>query len=502
MPDNSGAPPTIGSSSSKIQTQRGGRGRFNPAGRGGGGGGGRGGGHGRGHANSNNNPQHPGHIPGSLSSRPLNGIFAIDKPSGRTSMSLLEDLKMLLAFSPLFRNPDGSIPEGYGGKAWQPREPWCKKYKKSTGPPKVGQGGTLDPLASGVLVVGIGNGTKALQEYLDCAKTYTSVGLLGASTTSYDVMDPIMHRVKHTHVTPELITSLLPYFTGPLLQYPPLYSAVKIDGKRLFDYARTNTPLPRPIEAREVEITELALVDWFDAGEHTWAAPDRELPEEEKALVGRVKELVGQSERDGDTVVQRGELERVREEQMRDGEGGAATIVDEGAVTTVDEGAADDAQAAVKDGATESEIKAEHADVAQPETIADTNAVANSEPAPSDSSSTSNESHLPPAAFRLRMTVSSGTYVRSIIHDVGLACESASHVVELRRTKQGEWFTQDHHHSSEEDEQTSNVLPWKIFDDALKQLRIDQNPNNIKVDGAERELKAWERALLERIKPL
>ena len=223
MPDLSGAPPSLGPSRNTLQSRPGGSGRFHPGGgrannRGRGGNRGRRDGrngqppdqHGKPGGPSNSgprrdptvNPQHPGHIPGSKASRPISGVFAIDKPSGVVCMRLLEDLKDLLAFSPLFRNPDGSVPEGHGSKAsWRPQGD-LKQFSKArtAGPPKIGQGGTLDPLATGVLVIGVGTATRGLQGYLDGAKTYTTTGLLGTSTTSYDSQDPIMRRTPHNHV--------------------------------------------------------------------------------------------------------------------------------------------------------------------------------------------------------------------------------------------------------------------------------------------------------------
>ncbi|CAO1625174.1 unnamed protein product [Sympodiomycopsis kandeliae] len=497
MPDLTAAPPTLGKSSGKMQSQRGGRGRFNPSGR-------------PQHNNNNRNnaraggqdpnganPQHPGHIPGSLASRPLNGIFAIDKPSGRTSMSLLEDLKLLMAFSPLFRNPDGSIPEGHGGKAWQPKENWSKKYKKSSAPPKIGQGGTLDPLASGVLVIGIGNGTKQLQSYLDCAKTYKSVGLLGSSTTSYDSQDPIMTRTEHTHVTPELITELLPYFTGPLMQYPPLYSAVKMDGRKLFDYARNNIPLPRPIEPREIEVTKLELLDWFTPDQHQFKGSQTELPEEEKKLVGRVKEMVGQKEGQGDTVVHIDEnvLAQSQPAQQQAEQAHAAEHSEQPEQPEQPKTSEQCEQPVIT-----AETADAHADQSPEQTAAEPSAGSSSEQQPPSSSSS-------PCAFRLGMTVSSGTYVRSIIHDVGLACNSSAHVVELRRTRQGEWFTHDEPQPAaaegEEEQQKPNVIEWELFDDALQELKREANPNSIKGnDGKDRQLREWEQRLLDAIRPV
>lgn len=89
-----------------------------------------------------------------LAARPLSGIFGVNKPSGPTSMALLEDLKELLAYSSLFRNADGSVPASSGGKGWRGGRRGRGKGRKTPGapaPPKIGQGGTLDPLADGVL---------------------------------------------------------------------------------------------------------------------------------------------------------------------------------------------------------------------------------------------------------------------------------------------------------------------------------------------------------------
>jgi len=86
-------------------------------------------------------------------------------------MSLLEDLKPLFAKSILFRNSDGTVPEDRtdGGGTKKGRK-FRGKNKNKLQPPKIGQGGTLDPLADGVLVVGVGRGTKQLGKFLDCTK--------------------------------------------------------------------------------------------------------------------------------------------------------------------------------------------------------------------------------------------------------------------------------------------------------------------------------------------
>lgn len=111
-----------------------------------------------------------------ISDRPLNGVFGLEKPSGPTSMSLLEALKPLFARSILFRNKDGSVPdERSSGDGNKKGRKFRGRNKNKLQPPKIGQGGTLDPLADGVLVVGVGKGTKQLAGFLDCTKVSTGI---------------------------------------------------------------------------------------------------------------------------------------------------------------------------------------------------------------------------------------------------------------------------------------------------------------------------------------
>ncbi|KAL3902979.1 MAG: hypothetical protein SGILL_010622, partial [Bacillariaceae sp.] len=105
---------------------------------------------------------------------------------------------------------------------------------------KVGHGGTLDPLASGVLVLGVGKGTKLLQDYLTGSKAYRAVGQLGKETDTLD-LDPTGTVVKEKpwgHVTEESLKAVLPKFLGTISQVPPLYSAKRVNGKRLYELAR------------------------------------------------------------------------------------------------------------------------------------------------------------------------------------------------------------------------------------------------------------------------
>jgi tRNA pseudouridine55 synthase len=133
---------------------------------------------------------------------------------------------------------------------------------------KVGHGGTLDPLATGVLITGIGKGTKSLQDFLVCTKVYETVVLFGTSTDTYDRVGKVLGRAPFGHVTKDMVEKALDQFRGKFMQLPPLYSALKMDGKPLYEYAREGKEIPRKIERREVEVLELELVEWMEGGTH------------------------------------------------------------------------------------------------------------------------------------------------------------------------------------------------------------------------------------------
>jgi len=135
---------------------------------------------------------------------------------------------------------------------------------------KMGHGGTLDPLAAGILIVGVGRGTKHLQNYLACSKTYETVVLLGASTDSYDCTGAIDQRVSCEHVTKELVEERLARFRGTIMQVPPVYSGLKINGIKACEYAREGKELPRELESREMNVDECTLLEWYEGGQHSF----------------------------------------------------------------------------------------------------------------------------------------------------------------------------------------------------------------------------------------
>ncbi|RXK41325.1 tRNA pseudouridine(55) synthase [Tremella mesenterica] len=302
---------------------------------------------------------------------PLNGLFPIAKPSGPTSMKVIDAITPLLLESRLFDDPE----RRKHGMSTQKR-----KRKKNTTHMglKIGQGGTLDPLADGVLVIGVNRGTKHLNRFLECTKEYTSTGLLGAATTTYDAEGEILTTSKWDHITREDVEKAIEKFQGEIIQTPPIFSALKMDGKPLYEYARSSLPLPRAIPTRKCTV-HVELLSFTPSsvtpndGGHNYRWPTTHLSSEQKTIFQRLTTLVHQAQ------------------------------------------------------------EKEH--LAEPP-IPDLNLQA-------DITSEVLEDGRRPPTFEIKMTVSSGTYVRSIINDIGLLLGCGAHVVKLTRTRQGEFTLYD-----------------------------------------------------------
>jgi len=116
---------------------------------------------------------------------------------------------------------------------------------------KVGHAGTLDPLASGVIILCTGKATKQIESLQYGIKEYIATIELGATTPSFDLEHPIDVHYPTDHITRELVDEKIGAFLGEIWQVPPIYSAVKVDGKRAFDYAR---------KGEEVELKAKLLV--------------------------------------------------------------------------------------------------------------------------------------------------------------------------------------------------------------------------------------------------
>ncbi|MGJ5642667.1 tRNA pseudouridine(55) synthase TruB [Formosa sp. S-31] len=126
---------------------------------------------------------------------------------------------------------------------------------------KVGHAGTLDPLATGLLVICTGKMTKQIDTFQGQIKEYTGTIVLGSTTPSYDLETEINATFPTDHITTDLIHETTKQFIGDIEQYPPVFSAIKKDGKRLYEFARAGEAVevkPRTINIAEFEIKKIA----------------------------------------------------------------------------------------------------------------------------------------------------------------------------------------------------------------------------------------------------
>jgi tRNA pseudouridine55 synthase len=122
---------------------------------------------------------------------------------------------------------------------------------------KVGHAGTLDPLATGLLVICTGKMTKQINIFQGQEKEYTGTFTLGGTTPSFDLETEVNETFPTVHITDELIHATTQQFIGQINQFPPVFSAIKKDGKRLYEFARAGEEVE--IKSRQVEITEFEI---------------------------------------------------------------------------------------------------------------------------------------------------------------------------------------------------------------------------------------------------
>lgn len=154
----------------------------------------------------------------------MEGIIVVNKPKGITSFDVIRNLRKIL------------------------------KTKK------IGHTGTLDPLATGVLVICVGKATKLAQDIEGYEKEYIADFELGYRTDSYDIEGKILERREFEPVSDASLEEILKEFTGKIKQVPPMFSAIKVDGKRLYDLARQGIEIER--KSREVFIKEIEILEF------------------------------------------------------------------------------------------------------------------------------------------------------------------------------------------------------------------------------------------------
>jgi tRNA pseudouridine55 synthase len=337
--------------------------------------------------------------------------IAINKPSGISSAQVIRDLQHHFNPSKLFA-------------PWISTEKWKraqenhnqrKRRREKQVQVKIGHGGTLDPLATGVLITGVGKGTKSLQDFLLCTKTYEAVVLFGTSTDSYDRVGKVLKRAPYEHVTREIVEEGLKQFRGRFMQLPPLFSALKMNGKPLYEYAREGKPIPKEIERRQVEVTELEILEWMEGGSHCHQAPTEDAEYAEINLANNLWQQEG--------------------------------VLPARKTTDSDEALDDFERKKRKLNDAQDDLVSEKPPSKHPKSVSSQDTMMSGGlPLPTSDHSPAPEVKREelatvrgPPAVRLRMTVTSGFYVRSLAHDLGAAVGSAALMAELDRTRQAEF---------------------------------------------------------------
>jgi tRNA pseudouridine55 synthase len=127
---------------------------------------------------------------------------------------------------------------------------------------KIGHAGTLDPLATGLLIICTGKMTKQIESYMGLEKEYTGTFVIGQTTPSFDLETDVTEPVDISHITPDAIEDVVKSLTGKISQLPPAHSAIKVGGKRAYKFARQGKEIelqPRAVEVSVFEITEVQL---------------------------------------------------------------------------------------------------------------------------------------------------------------------------------------------------------------------------------------------------
>lgn len=158
-------------------------------------------------------------------------LLLVDKPKGITSFKVVKDIRY-----------------------------WVKKNYQIKEKLKVGHAGTLDPLASGLLIICTGKMTKKIPKLQEDKKVYTGTFTFGATTPSFDLETGIDKEYSTENITKEKLKAAFRMFTGKIDQIPPTYSAVKVGGRRAYDYARKKDDVE--LKAKNIEIYNFELISF------------------------------------------------------------------------------------------------------------------------------------------------------------------------------------------------------------------------------------------------
>eukprot|EP00186_Timspurckia_oligopyrenoides_P002890 CAMPEP_0182447136 /NCGR_PEP_ID=MMETSP1172-20130603/11904_1 /TAXON_ID=708627 /ORGANISM="Timspurckia oligopyrenoides, Strain CCMP3278" /LENGTH=303 /DNA_ID=CAMNT_0024643451 /DNA_START=188 /DNA_END=1099 /DNA_ORIENTATION=- len=206
---------------------------------------------------------HPQYIPfdplPSTIPLPTSHFLIVDKPLGVSSTDVVNCVKHDLSW--YFQNSLQQRIDSF----WQHNSQHMKQHRKHAKrlrELKLGHAGTLDPFATGVLVIGLEHATKKLTSILEGGKEYIAEGYFGKATDTQDLTGTIVEECEFEHLTKEIMENVMKEcFTGEILQKPPMYSAVRVNGKRLYDIARAGEEVEE-IKERTRTVYEFEIVQF------------------------------------------------------------------------------------------------------------------------------------------------------------------------------------------------------------------------------------------------
>lgn len=242
---------------------------------------------------------------------------------------------------------------------------------------KVGHAGTLDPLASGVMIICTGKATKQIDQLQAGTKEYIATLRLGCTTPSFDAEHPVDATFPTSHITREAVMAALEKFKGSIWQVPPVYSACKVEGRRAFDYVRQGEEVE--LKAKELVIDEIELLDLH-------------LPEQ--GIISPKAEDIVSGVRNGIDIKEYGRRKQ--------------SIEDLGLVPFGKAEKQDQKDETAEDVMSQSEIKED----LSPDKV---------------------------PYLTIRVVCSKGTYIRALARDIGQALQSGAYLIGLRRTRVGDF---------------------------------------------------------------
>lgn len=367
------------------------------------------------------------------------GLFAVIKPLTWSSNDVVSYVRGILIRDAKERGVTDSDDHDDNNTPRKKKKKWTGRRKNQL--MKVGHGGTLDPLASGVLVIGIGKGTTMLQGYLQGDKHYVASVQLGYETTTLDCEGSIVKTAsyEHIHDIESMEKTIKIKFTGTISQVPPLYSAIRVSGQRLYDIARPSSSSSSSltgvatikaedvvIPTREVEIYNIHVSSTLNNNVLCSGMVDgpkyRELAsimEEEAAVAAATAAAAAAA--DTSTAVDRNNDNNINEDEKgREGrEGTGNKKRKRGARTNKDNSSSNNNHKNLFDEVTIPAIQ------------------------PSNDSNSDTPTLLLMPQFALSVECGGGTYIRSLVRDIGYELNTVATMTGLVRTKQGPFVLSD-----------------------------------------------------------